>query len=453
MIGLALAACHTFEDLEDCRQDQDCAADERCHPTEHFCERDRTPVTIGAILPLSGELEEFGVDMARGLELLVAEVAASGGILGGRTLAIEVLDDESDVQTSVDRAEELIGRPVVGIVGPLTSGQALATQESTFAAQVLEISPTAGAPELSTVQPAVDRFFFRTISSVRSGSGAAIAMFAWLRGCDRMAILHTDDAIGLGYRDAVEELFEKQGGCVVARVSYPTEELVEYDEQVGELVAAAPGCATIVAFPEAGVEILAEHRRRTDGDPAWDDFFWVGTTTLHGEAFREANQVHPDHPGEGIFIGDEDSTPDTVEYGELRGLFNQHFEEEGDLPVFVSNTYDAAMLIALAVERAGTTRDRVAIRDGLWAVASTDAGHAAVGPLEWRDAVNRLGRGDPIHYKGASSSLVFDEHGTVSMASEIFEVVDGEYVRIDSYSEDEIAALLAAPVQPPGDCP
>jgi len=453
MTGVVLAGCHTFEDLEDCRQDQDCAADQRCHPTEHYCELDRTPVTIGAILPSSGELEEFGVDMARGLELLVEQVAGSGGILGGRTLSIEVLDDESDVQTSVARADELIARPVVGIVGPLTSGQVLATQERTFAAQVLQVSPTAGAPELSTVQPAVDRYLFRTISSVRSGSGAAIAMFAFLRGCDQMAILHTDDAIGLGYLDAVEELFEKQGGCVVARVSYPVDELVEYDTEVAELVAAAPGCATVVAFPEAGVEILAEYRRQTEGDPAWNDFFWIGTTSLHGDGFLGANAAHPDHPGDGIFIGDEDSTPDTVEYGELRGLFNERFEEEGDLPVFVSNTYDAAMLIALAVERAGTTRDRVAIRDGLWAVTSTDPGHAAVGPLEWRDAQNRLGRGDAIHYKGASSSLVFDDRGTVSVASEIFELVDGAYTRIDSYSEDEIAALLAAPAQPPEDCP
>lgn len=453
-IVMLVPGCHAFDDLEDCTKDTDCAADQRCHPTERYCERDQTPVTIGAVLPLSGELEDFGVDMERGLVLLAEQVNENGGILGGRPLEVQVLDDESDVPTSVDRVQALIDASVVGIVGPLTSGQALETQAVTYAAQVLQISPTAGTPELSTAQPARDRYFFRTISSVRSGSGAAISMFARYRGCDRMAVLHTDDAIGTGYRDAIEELFEKLGGCIVARVSYPPEELIEYDEQVAEMIDAAPGCATLVAFPQAGVEILAEFGLRTAGDPAWDDFFWVGTTTLHGDAFLEANEAHPDHPGEGLFIGDEDSTPDSVEYGELRGLFNERFDATGDLPIFVSNTYDAAMLIALAVEAAGTTRDRSAIRDGLWAVSSTAAGHAALGPLEWRDAANRLGRGDSIHYKGASSSLVFDEYGTVSTASEVFVLEGAEFTRIDSYAEQDIAELLAAePIPPEQECP
>ena len=57
------------------------------------------------------------------------------------------------------------------------SPQALATQDQTFAARVLQISPPAGAPELSTVQPAMDRYFFRTIAALENG-GHAFSSFA-----------------------------------------------------------------------------------------------------------------------------------------------------------------------------------------------------------------------------------------------------------------------------------
>jgi ABC-type branched-subunit amino acid transport system substrate-binding protein len=452
---LAAGGCHVGESLTDCRQDADCPLGERCHPDGRFCELDTGPVRIGASIALTGELGSFGTDIRTGIELGVAVVNESGGILG-RPAELDLRDDQTSVEVATENVEALVDTRVAGIVGPLTSGQTLASQAASFEARVLQISPTAGSPDLSPAQPARDRYLFRTVSTIERGSAAAIALFAAAgptggTPCREMAILHSDDTIGVAYRDAVQALFEKQGGCVVLRQSFPATEVIDYGDIVQSLVSSGPDCALLVAFPEAGVEIAGELAERVDGDPAWDPFFWIGTTSLHGSAFLRASGFHPRMPAEGMYGGDEDTNPPTREYGELRERYNGFFGHPSDqeLPIFVTSAYDATMLLALAVSEAGTTADRVRIRDGLWAVSGTGPEHRVLGPVDYGEAIAALARGERIHYKGASSRLQFDDFGTTSVnPSLIWRVEAGEFVTVERYSEEQIEALLAAPAMP-----
>ena len=140
----------------------------------------------------------------------------------------------------------------------------------------------------------------------------------------------------MAYRDAVEELFEKQGGCVTVTADFPPEEVVNYETQVAAVMDAAPGCATIVAFPEAGVEIIAEFKRRVAADTTrdWSNFFWIGTSSLHLPEFIEASGFDPIDPAQGVYGVDEDTTPLTREYRELRDRYNTIYGRapEEDLP-------------------------------------------------------------------------------------------------------------------------
>lgn len=44
--------------------------------------RDKSPVRIGVVLPLSGDFETYGLMGMRGITMAVAEVNAAGGIEG-----------------------------------------------------------------------------------------------------------------------------------------------------------------------------------------------------------------------------------------------------------------------------------------------------------------------------------------------------------------------------------
>jgi branched-chain amino acid transport system substrate-binding protein/urea transport system substrate-binding protein len=77
--------------------------------------------TLGALLPLSGELAAYGAQARLGIDLAVAEVNAAGGVPGG---PVRVLyeDDRSDPRTAVARAVRLAQHgTVVAVIGPVSS--------------------------------------------------------------------------------------------------------------------------------------------------------------------------------------------------------------------------------------------------------------------------------------------------------------------------------------------
>src|SRR5437870_485955 len=50
------------------------------------------PITIGAVLPLTGDAAHWGIPARNGAELAVDEINRAGGV-GGRTLALMIEDD------------------------------------------------------------------------------------------------------------------------------------------------------------------------------------------------------------------------------------------------------------------------------------------------------------------------------------------------------------------------
>ena len=78
-------------------------------------------VTLGAVLPFSGELAAYGAQARIGIDQAVAEVNAGGGV-GGRPLNVLYEDNVGDSRVSVERAVRLVHhRNAVAIVGPVSS--------------------------------------------------------------------------------------------------------------------------------------------------------------------------------------------------------------------------------------------------------------------------------------------------------------------------------------------
>jgi branched-chain amino acid transport system substrate-binding protein len=95
---------------------------------------------------------------------------------------------------------------------------------------------------------------------------------------------------------------------------------------------------------------------------------------------------------------------------------------------FAAQSYDAAFLLALAIEKNGTA-ERSGLAAALRAVASSPG--EVILPGEWQKAKTLLKAGKPINYEGATGSLEFDPAGDVSGV--ITEM--GVYVREGSFIE------------------
>ncbi|MDP6947188.1 MAG: ABC transporter substrate-binding protein, partial [Myxococcota bacterium] len=72
---------------------------------------------LGAILPLSGELESYGPGMRDGVELAVQEINQSGGIFG-LEVAILSCDSATSSDTAIEAAHHLAALGVPAIIGP-----------------------------------------------------------------------------------------------------------------------------------------------------------------------------------------------------------------------------------------------------------------------------------------------------------------------------------------------
>lgn len=84
--------------------------------------KDKNPVRIGVVLPLSGEYEAYGRMGLQGARMAVAEINISGGVLDGRALELVVEDNQTDPNLAVRQTRKLILEDeVTAVLGPVSS--------------------------------------------------------------------------------------------------------------------------------------------------------------------------------------------------------------------------------------------------------------------------------------------------------------------------------------------
>ena len=123
-------------------------------------------VKIGVILGFTGPIESMVADMAPAAELAIAEVNASGALLGGSSVTAVTADTTCiDAGAATAATERLVtGEGVKGIVGGDCSGVTGAMLQNVARPNgMVMISPSATSPALSVAED--DGLFFRTAPS------------------------------------------------------------------------------------------------------------------------------------------------------------------------------------------------------------------------------------------------------------------------------------------------
>jgi branched-chain amino acid transport system substrate-binding protein len=96
------------------------------------------PITIGAILSITGPYAPLGEPEKNGIMLAVADVNANGGI-NGRPLQVTILDDESKADVAQQLATQLVGQKVAAIIGGSISPPSVAIARVANDAKILHI--------------------------------------------------------------------------------------------------------------------------------------------------------------------------------------------------------------------------------------------------------------------------------------------------------------------------
>lgn len=355
-------------------------------------------INLGALMALTGALGPYGPPIANGAQLAVDQINAAGGVLG-RPLELIIADTATSPDVGRAAASRLIEiNGVSAIVGALSSGVTLAASSVTIPAEIPLISPASTAPSI----PALDDndFVFRTVVSDEV-QGVVMGQFAFDQGYRRAAVIYVNNDYGKGLADKFEESFEADGGRVVASIPYE-ENKASYRGEVDSILSANPDLFVLISYPVDGNKQIVEA-----AEAGYEGAF-VFSDGMKGEGVA---------PGPGCASAEE---PGPIEgaYGTVAaaGFRTEAFDADYNAAFGPSSVpynyqaYDAVVLLALAIVRAGDTSGP-AIRDNLRAVSSGPGEEVFYG--DWDKAVALLQAGQEINYQGVSGTVDFKETGDV----------------------------------------
>jgi len=147
---------------------------------------------VGVILPLTGPLAEYGKPLKQGMDLALSEINNSGGI-NGKKLELILEDDKSTSNDAINADNKLINSDKVKLVlGPLSSGNSLATAPISEKSKVVQISFLAGIPQFSQAGDYIFRIYPSSELGARFASQEAIKLF----NPKKIAIMYANNPFG-----------------------------------------------------------------------------------------------------------------------------------------------------------------------------------------------------------------------------------------------------------------
>lgn len=354
-------------------------------------------LTIGSLLPQTGNLAFLGPPEFAGLELAVKEINDAGGVLGKPVKYIE--GDSGDAQQDVANptVDRLLAADVDVIIGAASSGVSFTVIDKITRAGVVQYSPANTSPDFTDYND--NGLYFRTApSDVLQGRILGETILA--DGFQNVGILVLQDPYGEGLAKNVGETITDGGGSLAPEspVFYDPA-ASNFDAQVGQIKAANPDAIVLIGFEESAKVI--QSLIAAGIGPQQKQLYLVDGNL--------GNALGEDLPA-GVLEGVKGSLPGAEATEEFR---NQLKEIDPALTDFSysAETYDAVITSALAA-----------------VAAKSDAGKAIAAELpgvtkdgtkcsEFAACQKLLEGGTDIDYDGVSGPIELSDKGDPTSAS------------------------------------
>ena len=367
-------------------------------------------VKVGVILGFTGPIESLTPDMAASAELALKEVSDSGAFLGGKVL-VPVRGDSTciDAAAATAAAERLVtAEGVAAIFGADCSGVTIAiTNNVAVPNGMVIISPSATSPALTTIED--NGLFFRTAPS-DARQGQVMAEILIERGIDNVAVTYTNNDYGKGLDGSFTSSFTALGGTVAISAAHEDGK-GDYSAEVGALSASGAEHLVVFGYVDQGGKGIIQTAVDTG---AFENFIiadgMIGDTLIEaiGDALNGTIGTLPGSDSEGAKM--------FLDHAAANGV-------NGDGP-FRGESYDAAALIALAMQAAGSA-ERGAFQAQVMAVANAPG--EQILPGELAKGLQILAEGGEIDYVGASG-VELNEVGEAAGSYKELEVEGGAFV-------------------------
>ena len=367
-------------------------------------------VKVGVILGFTGPIESLTPAMGDSAELALKEASDSGAFLGGKVL-VPVRGDSTciDAAAATAAAERLVtAEGVAAIFGADCSGVTIAiTNNVSVPNGVVTISPSATSPALTTIED--NGLFFRTAPS-DARQGQVLAEVLIERGIDNVAVTYTNNDYGKGLDGSFGEAFSALGGSIAISAAHEDGK-GDYSAEVGALSASGAEHLLVFGYIDQGGRGIIQTSVDTG---AFENFVvadgMIGDSLIEaiGDALTGTIGTAPGSASEGAQM--------FIDLAAANGV-------DGDGP-FRGESYDAAALIVLAMQAAGSA-DRGGIAAHVMAVANGPG--EPILPGELAKGLQILADGGEVDYVGASSVELTDV-GEAAGTYAVMEVEGGAFV-------------------------
>ncbi|WP_283101512.1 ABC transporter substrate-binding protein [Vreelandella populi] len=381
--------------------------------TTAFAGLAQAEVKIGFLGGFTGPIESLTPPIYDGAQLAVAQVNEQGGILDGQTLAMPSGDTTcADASAASNAADRMVNTEnVTAIVGALCTGATVAAaNNAAIPGGVVMVSPASTAPAVTDLND--NDLVFRTVPS-DAFQGEMLAKLVLAKGFDEAAVTYVNNDYGRGLADAFTATFEAEGGTVAANEAHE-DGRADYRSELGSLSSTGVETLVVLAYADGSGQTLLRQAYESGMFTQY-----VGADGMVGDSLVDA-------VGADVLEGMIATRPGSPEMpGTDR--FAEMAEEAGIDPsaVFAAQAYDAAFLLALAIEKNGSA-DREGLAEALRDVASAPG--EVILPGEWEKAKQLIADGEEINYEGASGTQDFDENGDVPGVVVEMVVEDGRFV-------------------------
>jgi len=341
-------------------------------------------IKLGVFLGLTGPIESLVAQMAPAAEQAIAEVSASGKLLDGSTVTPVRADTTCvDAAAATAAIERLItADKVAGVVGGDCSGVTTAALTNVALPNgMVMVSPSATSPALSTIED--NGLFFRTAPS-DARQGVVMTQVVMDRGYKEVAITYTNNDYGKGLADAFQTAFEAAGGSVTISAAHEDGK-ADYSAEIGALASAGGEVLVVAGYLDQGGKGIIQGSL---DQGAFDTF--VLPDGMVGDALPES--IGSD------LNGSFGQAPGTDSEG--AGILTEIADGYDATSPFAAESYDAAALIMLAMQAAGSS-DPNDYKDSLLDVANAPG--ELIMPGQLAKGLEILMNGGDIDYVGASN--------------------------------------------------
>jgi branched-chain amino acid transport system substrate-binding protein len=360
--------------------------------------------TFGYVLPQTGALASIADALILPLEMALEEINAAGD-----TLTLLPNDSGTDGAIATTAVEGLLNADVSAIIGPASTGVALAVIDRITGASVPMCSPSNTGAIFTTYED--NGFYFRT-APPDNLQGKVHADLITADGATRVAVAYRSDEYGRGLAESIRDNLIANGVEVPEFIEFDKDG-TSFDAEAAQIAAAGVDAVSFIPFAEGAAFLQA----LIEAGVGPDD---VAVYTADG--FVDNVSAADVDPNDASVLEGMRATYPSIAPPSGEPTFPDRFAAFApDAPlVFSAHSYDCIIVFALATVAAGST-DPVAIQ-----AVINDITKGGTKCNRYAECRQLLLDGEDIDYDGASGALDFVDAGEPGAGTYMLMTYDAE---------------------------